>query len=101
MIRLAVTICLISLVAACATPTYSLSVMSYDSIELSQGVVKLIHNANGQPVALENDDRIRCVDWNPLGGESPSRFCQTHEEFNSTLERGQEFIRSINANPQP
>jgi len=90
------------LVAACAMPPARTSnVPSYDSIELSQGVVKLINTAGDKPIALEDDERIRCVDLNPPGHESPSRFCQTHDEFNSILERGRDLIRSINANTQP
>lgn len=97
--RLLMPFALIMLVAACSTPAGRTTVMSYNSIELSQGVVKLINSADGQPVALENDERIRCVDLRPPGVESPSRYCQTRDEFNSALERGKDFIRSINPNP--
>ncbi len=100
-IRILIQCAMFSLVAACATSTDRVPVTGYDSIELSRGVVKLINNSNGRDIALENDHRIRCVDLNPPGNESPSRFCQTQDEFNSNLERGQDLIRSINANPQP
>ena len=100
-IRLLIQIALIVVVVACTTPATRTTVMTYDSIELSQGVVRLINNAEGQPIALENDARIRCVDMTPPGDESPSRYCQTRDEFNSNLEHGHEFIRSIDSNTQP
>ena len=100
-IRLLIQSALLVVLVACTTPAIRTTVMTYDSIELSQGVVRLINSADGQPIALENDARIRCVDMTPPGDEFPSRFCQTRDEFNSNLERGKEFIRSINSNTQP
>ena len=98
-IRVLLLIGLAAIMTACATPASRTTVMSSDSIELSQGVVKLIDSAAGQAIALENDERIRCVDLNPPGENAPSRFCQTNDEFNNNLERGKDLIRSINANP--
>ncbi len=101
MIRILVLIGLATLSTACATPASRTTVLSSDSIELIEGVVKLIHSAEGQAIALENEDRIRCVNLDPPGDNAPSRFCQTNAEFNSNLERGKGLIHSINANPNP
>jgi len=102
MIRFLTTIALVMLATACTTQTVvRTNVSSYDSIELSVGVIKLINTSRGRPVALENDDRIMCVDMNPPGHPTQSRFCQTRDEFNINLERGRDLIHSINSNTQP
>ena len=103
MFRLFTIACLVLLLAACSTPAArtSASFSSYDSIVLSVGVINLINTSRGRPIALENDDRIQCVDMNPPGHPTQSRFCQTHDEFNTNLERGRDLIRSINSNTQP
>ena len=102
MIRLLITIALVTLAAACSTQTVMrTNVSSYDSIELSAGVIKLINTSRGRPIALENDDRITCVNLNPPGHPTQSRFCQTRDEFNTNLDRGRDLIHSINSNTQP
>ena len=102
MIRFLITIALVMLATACTTQTVvHTNVSSYDSIELSVGVIRLINTSRGRPVALENDDRIMCVDLNPPGHPNQSRFCQTRDEFNTSLDRGKDLIHSINSNTQP
>ena len=102
MIRFLATIALVILATACTTQTVvRTSVSSYDSIELSVGVIQLINTSRGRPIALENDDRIMCVDMNPPGHPTQSRFCQTRDEFNTNLDRGRDLIHSINSNTQP
>ena len=102
MIRFLTIIALALLATACSTQTVvQTHVSSYNSIELSVGVVKLINTSRGRPIALENDDRIKCVDLNPPGHPTQSRFCQTRDEFNINLERGRDLIHSINSNTQP
>jgi hypothetical protein len=98
--RLTVLALMIGTLAGCAMHASQAPVATYGSIELSQGVVKLINEAGSKPIALENDDRIHCVDLDLSADKSPSRFCQTREEFNSNIERRQDLIHSINASPQ-